>query len=521
MHMPLKFESLKKQLVLPLATITLLLFVIGNFLQQQAKDKHETIHTAIERNNNLVVALENSAIRTIQIADATLQLLKTEFQRSGYQMDIQKILYENSVNKDLIKRAAIIDTNGYIVKLNLRVDTSVEINVQDRDYFRFHKTHDTDIVFVNKPVISRSIGKPVIVISRRVNKNGKFAGVVSVQVEPASFTSFYAQANLRPRDIISLIAPDGITYARRTGNVESSGENISKSPLFQHLQVDKDSFYFAPDAIRGVPTWFSYRQLKSYPIIATVGTAEEDILQPYYKRYKQARNSTFFICLLIVLFAVFVHLYMQKEKHFQQQLGKQVVAAQEREREVIGRELHDNVNQVLTTAKLYLELSLINKEGASNFIDKSMELLAAAIHEIRNLSHRLCAPMLASGLLDALQTLCDTTAAASGVSVQFKHLHADVAFSTDQALALYRIAQEQLHNILKHAKAHAVDMILEVKDGYVYLTITDDGVGFNPSAKRSGVGINNIINRVKIFNGNVNIKSSPGKGCRLEVAMPI
>lgn len=518
----LNLERLKKSVALPVATIVLIILVWLNFMERQSQDKQETIQSAIQRNSNLAIALEQSAIRTIHIADAILVLLKTEYLRTGNNTDIGKLLYENAVNKDFIKGAAIIDTNGLITKLNLHFNTPVEINVRDRDFFRFHKAHDTDIVYVNKPIVSRSIGKPVIVISRRVTQNGKFAGVVAVQLEPSTFTSFYAQANLRPHDIISLIAPDGTTYARRTGDIESSGENISKSPLFQHLRKAQDSFYYARDAIRRIPTWFSYRQLKNFPVIATVGTSEQDILQDYFVRLKHNRISTIIISLLIVLFSLFVYLYVKRQKHYQQQIAKQVVTAQERERELIGRELHDNVNQVLTTTKLYLEVALSNKEATESFVAKSMDLIILSINEIRSLSHHLSAPTLRTGsLIDSLSALAEMISGANGLQVNFKPVNFHSSLNIDQSLALYRIAQEQLSNVLKHANANIVEMTIEQKDKTVELSIKDDGVGFNASAKRTGAGITNIISRVKMFNGDVQIRSSLGNGCELQVIMPM
>jgi two-component system, NarL family, sensor histidine kinase UhpB len=86
---------------------------------------------------------------------------------------------------------------------------------------------------------------------------------------------------------------------------------------------------------------------------------------------------------------------------------------------------------------------------------------------------------------------------------------------------LYRIIQEQLTNIIRHAKAKKAIIKLHNTATNVLLSIEDNGIGFNTTQSRNGVGITNILNRVETYNGSVNILSSPGKGCRLEVSIPL
>jgi signal transduction histidine kinase len=501
-----------------------LILLWGNYYQTQSKDKAETINAAIQRNTNLAIALEQYAIRTIHNTDAILQLVKMDFLSKKGQTNIDRLLYDNAINKEFIRGVALINSEGVVTSINLPFDDPEKINVQDREFFEFHKTHDTDILYISKPVKSRTIHKPVIIFSRRINVKNKFAGVVAIQIEPSTFTSFYAQANLRPHDIISLIAPDGITYARRTGAIESNGEDISKSPLFQHVQSNPDSFYLAADAIRGIPTWFSYRKLKDYPIIATVGAAEKDILKEYISRRNYNRTSTIVISILIISFSIIMYLFVRNKSRYQQQLAKQMITAQEKERELIGNELHDNVNQLLMISKLYVEMALKekDKEKANDLLRQSMDILTTSITEVRDLSHRLTAPALKTGsLTDSLRTLIETIAATSGLKINFDVKDYTTPLNKEQSLALYRIAQEQMNNILKHAHASAVDVKLLQRNGKVILNIKDDGVGFDSTQKRTGAGLNNIINRTKLFNGKVIFLTAPGKGCEIHVSMPV
>ena len=88
-------------------------------------------------------------------------------------------------------------------------------------------------------------------------------------------------------------------------------------------------------------------------------------------------------------------------------------------------------------------------------------------------------------------------------------------------LTLFRIVQEQLNNIVKHARATRVWIRLSVEDDHIVLTVGDNGVGFDVSRHRKGVGITNIISRAELFNGKVEIQSMPGEGCVLSVSLPL
>lgn len=514
--------------------VATLILIWTNYFHQKNSDKKDTIASAVQRNTNLAIALEQYTIRTIHNADAVLQLVRMEYESKGTAIDIDKLLFSHAINNDIFKGVGIVGENGKLIKTNVRLDSDIALVYSDRDYFISHSKTDSQNPIISKPLLSKTIGKPVIVISRRINKkDGSFGGMVAVQIEPQTLTSFYAQANLREHDIISLIAPDGVTYARRTGAVESSGENIIQSPLFRHIANDPDSFYYAKDAIRGIPSYFSYRKLKDYPIIATAGTAEADVLSEYYKRERRDFISTMIIGILIVLFCISISLVLQhrrkmtdklkeeEEKH-QRQVTQQVISAQEREREEIGHELHDNVNQVLTTVKLYLELALHNKEMREELIVKSMNLVMKSIGEIRNLSHELSAPTLGTrSLIDSITALIEIVGTSSGLDISFDHSSCYTSLSMSQKLAIYRIIQEQLNNVVKHANATSVALSLSQTDTHTTLVIRDNGKGFNTIEKRNGIGLNNIISRAKVFEGTVEIQSAPGKGCSLEVVLPI
>jgi signal transduction histidine kinase len=453
-----------------------------------------------------------------------------EYADKGSALNLKKLLNSISINQDIQDYVSIIGSDGRLKMGTVNYPTDTAPDFSNRSYFIFHSQNDIDSFLISKPLLSIAVGKPLIVVSRRLNDaNGKFAGIVRLQLQPSAFTSFYAQAQLLQNDIISLIAPDGITYARRTGAIESSGEDIHKSPLFEHVARHPDSFYFARDAIRNIPTWFSYRKLKGYPIIATVGSSEADILADFNKRQPRFIIPRVIISLLILLFSYLIALFRvhrrklgdrlaEEEKKYQRLLTEQMIAVQEREREWIGRELHDNVSQVLTSVKLFLEMA--SKEDDNPLIPKSMHLVNNCISEIRNLSHQLSAPTLGTrSLIDSINALIETVAFTTGLQFSFDHREYTTGIM-GQKLALYRILQEQINNIVKHAKATKVWITLSNVDGNVRLTVRDNGKGFDASTQKNGMGLNNIISRATVFDGHVRMETAPGNGFLLVVEIP-
>lgn len=213
---------------------------------------------------------------------------------------------------------------------------------------------------------------------------------------------------------------------------------------------------------------------------------------------------------------------LENELSFQKkQMIEAVLHAQEHERKIIGRELHDNINQILTAVKLNLSLALEYKDNLA-LISKCQKNVETVMEEIRKLSKELILPgnLRELGLVSSIQDLMKQTLHLTGIKWNLLADEVeDHSLSEEQKLTVYRIVQEQLNNILKHAEAAEIIIHLTVKHSKVNLKIVDDGKGFDTTEKRKGVGLTNIINRAELFGGKVVIDSMPGKGCSLEVQL--
>jgi PAS domain S-box-containing protein len=204
----------------------------------------------------------------------------------------------------------------------------------------------------------------------------------------------------------------------------------------------------------------------------------------------------------------------------QKKITRAVIKAQERQRNKIGQELHDNVNQILASSRMYMSMALNRRTLSTDLISESTRLLDTAIQEIRLLSKNQISPQGRLGLKELIQILVDTLNENAPLVTTLEYHVCNHSLDPDLKLNIYRVIQEQVNNILKHAHASRVNIEIHSDGEYIQATVTDDGKGFHPFKRKSGVGLTNMINRVESFNGEFSIDSSPGKGCKLSIRIP-
>ncbi|MBD0332507.1 MAG: PAS domain-containing protein, partial [Chitinophagaceae bacterium] len=213
---------------------------------------------------------------------------------------------------------------------------------------------------------------------------------------------------------------------------------------------------------------------------------------------------------------------LQRELDKQKLISQATIETQEQERSEIGKELHDNINQILTTTKLYLELSQVKPNLKDELIGKSIRNINCVINEIRQLSRSLMNPSLGDlGLIDSIQDLIANINVTQKFHVLFEADDIDDFLNEKYKVMLFRIIQEALNNIIRHSAAKTVNVKMSKLDNEVELSICDDGVGFNVKTTKKGAGLMNIQNRVYLVNGSLKITSAPGCGCKIIINFPI
>jgi two-component system sensor histidine kinase UhpB len=212
----------------------------------------------------------------------------------------------------------------------------------------------------------------------------------------------------------------------------------------------------------------------------------------------------------------------RQTEHSLRNISGSLINAQEQERHRIARELHDDLGQrlALTSAKLN---GLIKESDASlkpNLADLS-EQISAISNTTREISHDLYPSLLEYvGLATAVRRLCHEIGYGKQLSIQLAvgnlpHLQPSIS------LCLYRVAQEALHNVIKHSLANKVQVDLGTDDQRVLLRITDDGVGFDLSRQTEGLGLHSMRERVRSVGGMIEIVSALRTGTRIEVLVNV
>jgi two-component system sensor histidine kinase UhpB len=218
------------------------------------------------------------------------------------------------------------------------------------------------------------------------------------------------------------------------------------------------------------------------------------------------------------------HQLVEQELQIQKKITETAIQAQEKERTEIGKELHDNVNQLLATAKIMIDTAKNIPEMRDVCLTKSQESIVEAISELRNLAHSMMPPSFErSDFKSIVADLVDK------IHLTGK-LHIDLAIPSPEKLRLmnnniklcfYRIIQEQVSNILKHSKAKEAVIFIDGNEHNFILAIEDDGIGFNPSANAKGIGLKNMENRCNLLGGSLEIVTAPSEGCMLKVQIPV
>jgi PAS domain S-box-containing protein len=214
---------------------------------------------------------------------------------------------------------------------------------------------------------------------------------------------------------------------------------------------------------------------------------------------------------------------LRERKARKNRIIKATIEAQEKERSLIGRELHDNVNQVLTTVKLYTELSYQEEVPNKDLLKRSVQQINYCIEEIRSLSRRLAVPKIGElGLEELIKDLVDTLNTTKKTSIKFlSHGIKNREFTQELQTTIYRIIQEQLTNVMKYAMANSVKVIIAGTNNDIAVQVQDNGIGFDLKGKSHGNGITNMISRAETLGGSLRFETSPGHGCTMTAEFPL
>jgi signal transduction histidine kinase len=200
---------------------------------------------------------------------------------------------------------------------------------------------------------------------------------------------------------------------------------------------------------------------------------------------------------------------------------RRVVAGQELERRRLARELHDETGQALTS--ILLGLRAVEEANDGVDVGELRELVVGTLQDVRRLAVQLRPKALDDfGLVPALERLAQTFTEASGIRVQLEANVGDERLPSEAETTVYRLVQEALTNVVKHAGANEVSILVLRRDGMLTAVVEDNGSGFDPDAVRSdSLGLDGMRERVALHDGRLTVESAPGAGTTLRVEVPL
>jgi len=217
---------------------------------------------------------------------------------------------------------------------------------------------------------------------------------------------------------------------------------------------------------------------------------------------------------------------VRKLKHdFEQEALKIELEIKEQTLSKVSQEIHDNIGQVLSLAKLNLSsIEQANNPALHEKIEGALTLISKSIADLRNLSKTLDPDNISkSGLVSCLKFDLDMIEKTGMYKTSFLMTGDEKNIDSSRQLLLYRITQEAVNNIIKHANARSIDVAICYRDNVVNLSIADDGTGFDTTLypHKQGAGIDNMKNRMRLMGGEFSMNSTQPNGTVINLTIPL
>jgi signal transduction histidine kinase len=240
------------------------------------------------------------------------------------------------------------------------------------------------------------------------------------------------------------------------------------------------------------------------------------------------------LLLLLVAFIInFVIMYRKNQfknlikeqslRHqFQQEIIKTQMEIQEQTFKTISQEIHDNIGQMLSLAKMNLSKFEIDRQNSDEAVLSAKNLVSHAVNSLRDLSRTLNTDTISTiGLLKSIELELQLVEKTTGIKTAIEIKGQAQRLEPQKELILFRIVQESLHNSMKHASPEHLNVHANFAESILHLSVCDDGTGFVYTANEHGSGLRNMQSRSKLINAGWSLESSPGNGTKIHLTIPI
>jgi len=255
----------------------LLIGVIWFLAFERVRFEHDqAIAAEVTKNDDLAIAHEERTMRSIEVFDNALRLVRHLHLHGGVPRDLGPLLADSGLDPRFFTVFSVIGADGNIVASNVPTMTQ---SFADRAYFRDHSKDQTDHLLIGPPILGRQTGRWIVALTRRISgPGGEFGGVMFAAVDPTFLATHYDGVGVGPHSVMALIGLDGIARVRRSGADVKFGEDVSKSLAFGAAKQASVGHFIAKAGVDGVMRATSYRQMAGHPLITIVASGVDDVL---------------------------------------------------------------------------------------------------------------------------------------------------------------------------------------------------------------------------------------------------
>jgi PAS domain S-box-containing protein len=300
--------------------VLIAIFWVGT-AQRSGTELSEAISSEYSKNANLALALDVQTNQLLTGIDNYLLLIKDQYEQGMERVPLRRLVAPAFGDEPSITFIGVTNERGDVIE---SLSEFAPTNIIDREFFQTHRQSDTHKLLISEPVLGRVSGRWAITLTRRLNKaDGTFAGIAAISIEPRYLTRLFETTSLGSLDVMSLVLTNGVSLARRRGESISFGEDIAQSQLLVEQRVRPNGNYIGPGGLDGRTRIFSYRTMRDYPVIVTVGTLESDALAAVRARERAYQWAAIFFTVLVAAGCTFGILLLARNERASHTLREQ------------------------------------------------------------------------------------------------------------------------------------------------------------------------------------------------------
>lgn len=565
---------------LPLALATLLmaaplLAVLWSMVWTNLETQNQKLLQEEEGRVTRASHLSAESLKTLLVS-ADLVLLELRRYWMNHPSEFHRVLKSRQAKLQLGSSfdVFVVDARGKVVRSTSPAHV-LRDNLNYSPPVSLHRTNAEDRLLMGPAFYDSITEHWQLPFTRRLlSASGKFEGTMVFLVQPDYFNNVLQATNLQNKSIFSIVDLETGDLIMRKINSQPAAEPLSTiatdfwsvlnlsipaiGPGVMLNQLPPPTDRLSTRALTLLQTLpnsgmrrttfdvdrverlYAWNKLEGEPMLVTIGTSAshfDDVLAT--QRWRHVITGATF-SLLVLLFAAGFNLYDRKLRRSRQALAaseqalRQLAMHQtdllEEERKFISREIHDDLGQRLSVLRLDLSMAIngIPSASATDLLVQGTQIkesIDGILQATRDLAKKVRPPSLEIGFLPAIEALCDEFQSRVPFKLRFVN-NTDKAFQPDDicAIAAYRILQESLANAARHGQCQHIDISLAVHDDWLYLRVTDDGVGFDPKAINAGrrtFGLLGMRERVAALHGEMRLQSQAGQGCKLLFMLPL